>query len=279
MRLFEILHFAKIAAGILRRHRRGNSTLRKAAAFVLRQFHDLVMADRAGRNQRHATGTILRPHIAAQHGGIERGDGFFVAQDGPAQRLAGKDRRLQMVEHDVVGRVAHLPQLLQHDLALALQLGRLEARVGENVADHVQRQRHVFLQHAGVKGCLFAAGVSVEHAAHGLDLFGDLAGTARGRALERHMLQHVGNAHLGGRFIATAGINPDAQSGAFDPCHGIADDRQAIGKFGDFQGHPASLEEMNCFIKAASLPRIFSFSGRFFMPASRLGSEGGVPIA
>ena len=84
---------------------------------------------------------------------------------------------------------------------------------------------------------------------------------------------------LGGGFIAAAGVDPDAQGGTFDPGHGIAHDGQAIGKFGDFQGHPASLEEMNCFIKAGWLPSISSFSGRFFIPASRFGSGGGEPIA
>ncbi len=68
-------------------------------------------------------------------------DGFFFAQDRPAQRLVLEDRQLQMIEDDVVRRVARLPQFLQHHLALALQLGLFESRVGEDVADHGSRCR------------------------------------------------------------------------------------------------------------------------------------------
>ena len=86
-----------------------------------------------------------------------------------------------MIEDDVVGRVARLAELLQHHLALALQLGLLEGRVGEDVADHVQRQRHIGFQDAGMEGGLLAAGIGVEHAAHRFDLFGDGARAARWR--------------------------------------------------------------------------------------------------
>ena len=48
------------------------------------------------------------------------------------------------------------------------------------------------------------------------DLFGDVAGAARGGALEGHVLEHVGDAHLGRRLVAAAGVHPDADGGAFE---------------------------------------------------------------
>ncbi len=83
-----------------------------------------------------------------------------------------------MIEDDVVGRVARLAKLLQHDLAFALQLALLESRVGQNVGQDVQRQRHIVLQDAGMKGGLLAAGIGVEEAADRFDLLGDGAGRA-----------------------------------------------------------------------------------------------------
>ena len=191
MRLFQVLDLAVITAGIVRWRTGGNGTRVKARAFFFRQLDDLVMAHRARCDQGHAAGAVLRRHIGLEHVAVEGGDGFFLAQDRPAQRLAFKDRGLEMVEHDVVGRVSYLPQFLQHHLALALQLGRFEGRVGENVPDHVQSQRHIFLQHPGMEGGLFAARIGIEHAAHSLDLFGNGAGRTSCGTLERHVFQHV----------------------------------------------------------------------------------------
>ena len=81
---------------------------------------------------------------------------------------------------------------------------------------------------------LLATGIGVQHPTDRFDLLGDGAGAALLGALEGHMLKQVGNAHLAGLFVAAAGIDPDAQGGAFKLTHGVADHRQAIGKFGYF---------------------------------------------
>ena len=126
--------------------------------------------------------TVLRGHIVLEHVAVEAVDRLLLAQDRPAQRLVLEDRRLQVIEDDVVGRVARLAQFLQHHLALALQF-RPVRRSGlvEDVADDVQRQRHIVFQDAGMEGGLLAAGIGVEYAADRFDLFGDGAGAARWR--------------------------------------------------------------------------------------------------
>ena len=48
----------------------------------------------------------------------------LLAQDRPAERLVGEGGGLEVVEDDVVRRVARLAQLLDDDVLLALQLGR-----------------------------------------------------------------------------------------------------------------------------------------------------------
>ena len=72
-----------------------------------------------------------------------------------------------MVEDDVVGRVVGLANLLQDDAALALQFLRLEAGVGQDVADDIDAQRSIFLQQLDVVGGLLARGVGVNVAADG----------------------------------------------------------------------------------------------------------------
>jgi hypothetical protein len=84
-----------------------------------------------------------------------------------------------MVEDDVVGRVVGLADFLQDDAALALQLLRLEGRMGQDVADDVGAERGVLLQHLDVVGGLLARGVGVDVAADRLDLLGDGGGAER----------------------------------------------------------------------------------------------------
>ena len=115
--------------------------------------------------------------MVAQIGGDvlapEPADDFRPAQHRPAHRLVGKGAFLEMVEDDVVRGVVGLADLLQYDGALALHLLGLEGRVLQDVGEDVERQRHILLQHLGVKGGAFARGVGVEVAADRLDLLGD----------------------------------------------------------------------------------------------------------
>ena len=141
------------------------------------------MRNRAGRDQRHRLGAIARVRCnRAARAGVKDVDGLLVAQDRPAQRLVLVDHILQMIEDDVVGRVARLPQFLQHHLALAFQFARLDrSELTRMSATMIQRQRHIVLQDAGMEGGLLAAGIGVEIAADRFDLFGDLARAARWR--------------------------------------------------------------------------------------------------
>ena len=104
-------------------------------------------------------------------------------------------------------------------------------------------QRQVAGQDAGVVGGVVARGVGVERAADGLDLLGDGAGGAGGGALERHVLEQVGDAVHLGRLVAGADIDPDAHGQRVDARHGLADDPDAVGQRGQAgfgRGHAAS---------------------------------------
>ena len=75
---------------------------------------------------------------------------------------------------EIVGRVGDGADLLDDDVLLAHELVAVEGRLGQDVGEHVERERHVGLEHARVIGRAFGAGRRVEIAAHGLDLLGDL---------------------------------------------------------------------------------------------------------
>ncbi len=106
------------------------------------------------------------------------------------------------------GRVARLADLLQHHLALAFELDLIESRPRENVGKNVDRERHVGLQHARMKCGLFAARIGVEESADRFDLFGNVARATAIGTFERHVFEHMRDAHLATRFGACAAIHP-----------------------------------------------------------------------
>jgi len=113
------------------------------------------------------------------------------AQDGTADRLRRKRRFLEPVEHQIVRRIFGRTDLLHDDVLLALELFRIECRVRENVGQHVDRERHIRLEHACEVAGRFDARCRVEIAADGLDCFGNLARGPAFCALERHVFEKV----------------------------------------------------------------------------------------
>ena len=103
----------------------------------------------------------------------------------------------------------------------------------QDVGQQVDGERHVVGQHAGVIGGLLARGVGVQLAADVLDRLGDAARRALLRALEGHVLEHVGDAVDLGRLVARAGVDPDADARGLHVGHGRGRDAQAVGKGGD----------------------------------------------
>ena len=70
-----------------------------------------------------------------------------------------------MIEDQIVGRVARLADLLEDDLALALELALVEGGVDQDVGDEIERDVDILFQHAGMKRGLLPARVGIEIAA------------------------------------------------------------------------------------------------------------------
>ena len=156
--------------------------------------------------------------------GRERADGLVVAEDRPAHGLIGIGDRLQVVEHDVVRRVARLSDFLQHNLTFALEFDLFECRRGENVGEDVERERHVRFQHARMKRGLLSARVRVEISTDRFDLFCDRARAAPLRAFERHVFEHVRHAHEVANLIARTGVHPHTERRTLELRHRVGND-------------------------------------------------------
>ena len=145
-----------------------------------------------------------------------------------------------MLEHDVVGGILRRADLLHDHALLALQFVRHEGRIGEDVGEHVERQRHVGLHHPRIIGRGLGRGAGVEIAADRLDLLDDLARGAPRGALEGHVFQQMRDAVLVRLFVAAADAGPDAERRGFQMRHGVGDDGQAGRQLGDVDAHPAT---------------------------------------
>ena len=173
MQLFQVALLAPVAAGIARRLGGGRAIGGHPAEQLFRQRREPVVVEVAGRRQHHPPGAVMVAQIGGDVLAPEPADDLGPAQHRPAHRLVGKGAFLKMIEDDVVRGVVGLADLLQDHGALALHLLRLEGRVLQDVGQDVERQRHILLQHLGVKGRALARGVGVEMAADRLDLLGD----------------------------------------------------------------------------------------------------------
>ena len=178
-----------------------------------------VVIDLAGRDQDQAAGTISLGPPGVEIVARDRRDAR-PRRRGSSGRAAGRRRPPpEIVEDDVVGRIARFAELLQHDVLLALEIGRVEMRRADQVGDQLDAERQMLGQQRGREAGAVAVGPGVEVAADILDRLADLARLAAAGALEHHMLEQVGEAVELRRLVARAGIGIEADRDGLDARH------------------------------------------------------------
>ena len=98
---------------------------------------------------------------------------------------------MDKVVGDLVRTVEDGGDLLENDVALALQLLADVGRVENDVGQDVERDPLIALEHTCKVSGVLQAGGGIELSADGLDLLRDGARAAPGRALEGHVLQEM----------------------------------------------------------------------------------------
>ena len=172
---------------------------------------------------------------------IEAPDALAGAEDRAADRLVGPGAGGQEIEHKVVRRVLDRADLLDDDVLLALEFGRVEQAVGQDVAEHVERKADVAPDHAGEVAGPLDAGLGVEVAADVLDRLGDFAGASPARALERHVLEKMRQPVLGDALVTRAGSDEHADGGGPDMRACVGDDGEARRQRCDADVHAGAL--------------------------------------
>ncbi len=133
-----------------------------------------------------------------------------VPRIGWAKRMAVEDHLGQHVVDEVLGRILHHGDLLQHHFALAIEVG--EGGGEEHVGHHVQRHRQLVVQEAPVDDHVLPRGAGVQLPPKGVEDLGDLFRRELRRPLEEEVLYEMSGADERIGLIAGTGRDPEAQT-------------------------------------------------------------------
>ena len=123
--------------------------------------------------------------------------------------MVAEHRLAHQVVDELVRRVLVHRDLLEHDLALGVELG--EERRVDHVAHHVERLLEVVVGDAHVDDRVLARGRRVQLAAERVEDLGDVLRGVRVGALEEQVLEEVRDPRLRRRLVARAGADPEAE--------------------------------------------------------------------
>ena len=148
---------------------------------------------------------------------VERGD--RAARDGrdhlrrpdyrPPERVRAEDGLGDEVVDEILRRVLVHRDLLEHDLALRVEVG--EDRREDHVRHHVDRGLQVMVGDARVDDRVLAGRGRVQLAAERVEDLGDLLRAVRARSLEEQVLDEVRDAGLRVALVARAGADPEPE--------------------------------------------------------------------
>ena len=206
-------------AGARRGVRRGGVEARQQAAG---QLGDVRVLDVARGRDDDVRGRVALGVERGHLGAVDAADDLLGADHGRAERVVGAEDGLgDQVVHQLLGIVVVHRDLLEHDLALRLELGP-DGR-GDHVAHDVQRRLHVGVQHPRVEHRVVLGGRGVELAAEAVEDLRDRERVVAARALEEHVLDEVREAAPRARLVARADADPEADRDRPDGLEALAD--------------------------------------------------------
>ena len=134
--------------------------------------------------------------------------------------------------HDVTGIVVVHGDLFQDHPTLGVNVSCANKRIGDDIADNLNRQRKIIIENACVVARVLLCGEGIEIAADCFDRRGDLQSIALVRALEQQVLKVVSLAHGCGSLIARANTNPHAKGHRANARHLLGEDAQTAREDG-----------------------------------------------
>src|ERR1051326_442335 len=191
----------------------------KSGETLFDELHKSVMVQISrGRND-HVVGRKALAVKVEQLSLFERAHGFLGPQDRLAQRMVFPETLREDFMDKIIRIVLiHLNFFQDHTLFAENILG-IESWIEYKIAQNVDGDRQVLIQHLDVEANGFFSGKGVHVAADGIHLAGDIARSARLGAFEHHVFGKMGDAIQLWRFIPRAGLHPYAYGNGADVRH------------------------------------------------------------
>ena len=156
---------------------------------ALDELDEPLVLEVPGRREHDVAGHVHRAVVAGDRRLVDGGDHLGRADHGPAERVVAEDGLGEQVVDELARRVLDHRDLLEHDLALGLELG--EDRLEDHLGHHVERDLELLVGHARVDDRVLAARGRVQLAAERVEGLRDLLRRVRGGALEEQVLDQV----------------------------------------------------------------------------------------
>ena len=182
-----------------------------------------LVRDVAGDGDDDVVGRIDRPVVRDERAPRDRRDHVRAADHRPAERVTAEDRLGDHVVDEILRVVVHHRDLLEHDLALGVELGE-RGRV-DHPDHHVERLLEPLVGHAREQQRRLARGGGVQLSAQLVEDLGDLLRRVRVRPLEQQVLDEVRDAGARVRLVPRAGADPEPERDRTD-----ARDRSLISR-------------------------------------------------
>ena len=218
------LELQRRARRVRRRDQRRRGVDRPQLERVRRELDDRVVVDRAGRRDHDRAGDVAlrveRGDLLDRRVADDRG----AADDRAPQRVLAVDGAAEHVEDDVLRVVLVHRDLLEHDLALGVDVA--EGGPPDHVGHDVERHRQVLVEHPRVDGGALLVRAGVELGAHAVEQLVDLGRPVARRAAEQHVLEEVREAGLGLRLPPRACAHEEPEGRGPHGRHDLRDDPQ-----------------------------------------------------
>ena len=132
---------------------------------------------------------------------------------------------------EVIGIVFVHFNFFEDDAAFSGNVFGGEGGMQDEVGENLECDGNVLIEHFDVEADTFFGGEGVHVAADGIDLAGDLLGSAVLGAFEDHVLDEVGDAVRLRSFVAGTGFEPNADRGGADVLHLLSDYGEAVRQY------------------------------------------------
>ena len=183
---------ASVSAG--RRLRLARARRAALAERLRDELDDLVVVDVAGRSDDDVARHVHLLVVAGDRLARDRRDHLGGADHRAAERMVAEHGLGDQVVHELLRRVVVHRDLLEHDVALGIELG--ERGREHHLAHHVHRRLELVVGDARVDERVLARGGGVQLAAETVEDLGDLQRAVPVGSLEQQVLDEVRHARL-----------------------------------------------------------------------------------